>query len=99
MAADSEYVIAKAVDGETDLFLTNNDDWAYSDLIETNKSSYRIGMDCGNGTITLYVDGVLIDSATDDTYSTGTIGLFAWSGANATAGDVTFDDFIVTTLP
>jgi len=99
VAADSEYIIAKAIDGDTDVFLTNNDQWAFSDQIEKNKSSYRIGMDCGNGTLTLYVDGKLIDSVTDDTYTTGTIGLITWSGANATAGDVTFDDFIVTTLP
>jgi hypothetical protein len=91
-------VIAKAIDGETDVFLTNNDEWAFSDLIETNKSSYRVGMDCGNGTITLYVDGVQIDSVTDDTYTTGTVGLFAWSGLNVDHADVTFDDFIVTAL-
>jgi hypothetical protein len=99
MAADSEYVIARATEGETDVFLTNNDEWAYSDLIETNKSSYRVGMDCGNGTIALYVDGVLIDSVTDFTYTSGAIGLFAWSGANVDHADVTFDDFIVTELP
>jgi serine/threonine protein kinase len=98
VAADSEYVIAKAIDGETDLFLTNNDKWKFSDLIEKNKSSYRIGMDCGNGTLTLYVDGVLIDSVADDTYTTGTIGLIAWSGANVDHGDVTFDDFVVQKL-
>jgi hypothetical protein len=45
------------------------------------------------------VDGKLIDSVTDDTYTTGTIGLFSWSGADATSADVTFDDFVVTVLP
>ena len=98
VAADGEYIIAKAIDNETDIFLTNNDQWAYSDLIERNKSSYRIGMDCGNGTLALYVDGKLIDTATDSTYSSGTIGLITWSGANATSGDVTFDDLVVEKL-
>jgi hypothetical protein len=98
VAADGEYIIAKAIDGETDVFLTNNDEWGSSDLIETNKSSYRIGMDCGNGTLTLYVDGKLIDSVKDDTYTTGTVGLIAWSGAKVDHGDVTFDDFVVQQL-
>jgi len=98
MAADGEYVIAKAIDGETDVFLTNNDEWAVSDLIEKNQSSYRVGADCGNGTLTLYVDGKVIDSVTDYAYTSGGVGLVAWSGANATAGDVTFDDYIMTSL-
>ena len=52
-----QYAIAKAVTGETDVFLTNNDEWADSDLITQNADSYRVGMDCGNGRLTLYVDG------------------------------------------
>ena len=37
-------------------------DQARKDLIEKNKSSYRVGADCGNGTLTLYVDGQQIAS-------------------------------------
>jgi hypothetical protein len=44
------------------------------------------------------VDGRVIESAYDTTYSTGTIGLFTWSGANVDHADVTFDDFVVTKL-
>jgi serine/threonine protein kinase len=98
MAPDGEYVIGLTVAGEAGVFLTNNDEWAFSDLIEENKSSYRVGADCGNGTLTLYVDGKLIDSVSDDTYTNGGIGLFAWSGANADSADVTFDDFVMTSL-
>jgi serine/threonine protein kinase len=98
MAPDGEYVIGRAVDGETGVFLTNNDQWAFSDLIETDLPSYRVGADCGNGILSLYVNGQLIDSVTDYTYTGGSVGLFAWSGANASSADVTFDDFIVTTL-
>jgi hypothetical protein len=47
MTPAGEYAIAKAVEGETDLFLTNNDQWASSDQIATNAASYRIGADCG----------------------------------------------------
>ena len=93
-----EYAIAKAVTGETDFFLTNDNQWASSDLIAHNASSYRIGADCGNGTLTLYVDGKQIDSVSDTTYSIGKVGLLTWSGKDVASADVTFDDFLVTSL-
>jgi len=93
-----EYAIAKAVTGETDLFLTNNDQWASSDLIAKDAASYRVGADCGKGTLTLYVDGQQIVSVSDISYTTGGVALFAWSGEEATTTDVTFDDFVMTAL-
>lgn len=93
-----EYAIAKAVDGETDTFLTNNDAWGSSSLIATNASSYRVGLNCGNGALSLYVDGQLIDSVFDDTYTSGTSGLIVWSGNDVSSADVTFDDFILRSL-
>ena len=94
-----EYAIAKAEVDETDLFLTNNDQWASSDLIAQNADSYRLGADCANGELTLYVDGQQIASVSDSSYTTGGIGLFTWSAEEATATDVSFDDFIMTELP
>jgi hypothetical protein len=93
-----EYAIAETSDENRDVFLTNDNQWAASDLIRQNASSYRIGMDCGNGIINLYVDGQLIDSAIDDSYTNGTAGLIAWSGDNVSSADVSFDDFTVTSL-
>ena len=93
-----EYAIAKAVTGEADFFLTNDNQWASSDLIAHNASSYRIGADCGNSTLTLYVDGKQIDSVSDSTYSIGKVGLLTWSGKDVASADVTFDDFLVTSL-
>jgi hypothetical protein len=95
-----QYAIAKAVSGETDLFLTNNDDWADSDLIPVNADSYRLGADCGNGTLALYVDGQLVDSVGDLTYSSGRVAVFAWSGEEVgITTNVSFDDFLMTELP
>lgn len=94
-----EYAIAKAVEGETDLFLTNNDQWASSDLIARNASSYRVGADCGNGTLTLYVDGQQIASVLDTSYTSGGVALFTWSGEEVNSADVSFDDFLMTELP
>ncbi|HLO18709.1 MAG TPA: hypothetical protein VK206_28010 [Anaerolineales bacterium] len=94
-----EYAIAKATDGQTDLFLTNNDQWATSDAIAKNAASYRVGADCGNGTLTLYVDGQQIASVSDTTYTSGSVGLLTWSGENATTTNVSFDDFLIQKLP
>lgn len=93
-----EYAIAKAAEGEQDLFLTNNDQWASSDQIIQNASSYRVGADCGKGTLTLYVDGQQIASIADSSYTSGGVGVFTWSGEDATSTNVSFDDFIMTEL-
>jgi len=93
-----EYAIVKAALAQTDVFLTNNDEWGRSDLIAKNATSYRVGADCGNGTLTLYVDGKQIDSVSDSTYTSGGVALFTWSGVNVASADVTFDDFVITKL-
>ena len=93
-----DYVIADKSLALDSIILTNDGEWATSDLIEPNKDSYRLGADCGNGALTLYVDGQKIDSATDDSYTTGNIGLLLWSDAEVKNVDVTFDDVVVTKL-
>lgn len=98
MTPGGEYAIAKAISGESDIFLTNNDQWAASNLISKNAASYRVSADCGNGRLTLYVDGQQIASVSDSDYTAGSVGAFTWSGEDASAADVTFDDFLVTSL-
>ena len=98
MTPGGEYAIVLAADGKKDVFLTNNDQWGASDQIKKNKSSYRVGADCGNGKITLYVDGKQIDSVSDSTYTSGGVGVFAWSGEDVTNADVTFDDYLMKSL-
>ena len=98
MTPAGEYAIAKAALAQTDVFLTNDDQWAASDLIAQNSASYRVGADCGNGTVTLYVDGQQIASVSDSSYTAGTVGLLTWSGEDVSTADVTFDDFVVTKL-
>lgn len=94
-----EYAIAKAAAGQSDVFLTNNDQWASSDLITTDAASYRMGADCGNGTLTLYVDGQQIASVSDASYTNGGVAIFTWSGEEATTTNMSFDDFLMTQLP
>jgi hypothetical protein len=99
MTPAGEYAIAKAAEGQDDVFLTNNDQWAPSDLIAKDASSYKVGADCGSGTLTLYVDGQQIVSVSDASYVNGGVALFTWSGEDATSTDVSFDDFLMTELP
>lgn len=95
----AQYAIAKADVNQSGSILTNNDEWGTSDAIPQDASSYRIGADCGNGTLTLYVDGQKIASASDTSYSTGGVALFTWSALEATQTDISFDDFYMTELP
>jgi hypothetical protein len=99
VSPNGEYAIAKAALALDDEILTNNGQWEKSDLIPQDASSYRLGADCGNGTLTLYVDGQQIDSVSDSTYTTGGFALFAWSGEEVNTVNVSFDDFLMTELP
>ena len=99
MTPAGEYAIAKAQPRQQDLFLTNDDEWATSDAITRNASSYRVGADCGNGTLTLYVDGEQTASVSDSSYTSGGVAVFTWSGEEATNTNVSFDDFLMTQLP
>ncbi|MCI0550801.1 MAG: serine/threonine protein kinase [Anaerolineae bacterium] len=95
----AQYAIAKADVNQTGSILTNNNEWGTSGSITQDASSYRIGADCGNGTLTLYVDGQRIASVSDASYTKGGIALFTWSAEEATATDISFDDFLMTKLP
>ena len=98
ITAAGEYAIAETSLTQSDVFLTNNDQWAASDLIPTNAPSYRMGADCGNGALNLYVEGKQVASVSDSTFSSGSVGLISWSGEEVASSDVTFDDFVVTKL-
>lgn len=98
ISPDGEYGISKAAIAKDDEVLTNNGKWVTSKLIKKNAKSYTIGADCGDGTLTLYVDGQKIDSVQDDTYSKGSVGLFAWSAKVPAGTSVTYHSFVVTAL-
>jgi hypothetical protein len=94
-----EYAIGKAALALDDVILSNNGEWGKSDLIAKNADSYRLGADCGNGRLALYMDGQLIASATDTTYTKGSVTLFIWSSDKINTANVTFDDFRLSRLP
>ncbi len=69
-----DYLIAKH-DGEQSTYLSNDGQIQNSSKIARG-GSYKLGLECGQGVVALYVDGVLIDAVNDTTYDSGNIGLF-----------------------
>lgn len=97
VTTQGEYAIARAEVGKEDLFLTNDDDWATSESIPVGAATYQIGADCSPNQLTLYVNGVKIDSVSDSTFTGGGVGLFIWS-AEEPSGTISYDDFVMTAL-
>ena len=94
VSPDGYYAFIKSAVAQEDVFLKEGT----SDLISVSSGSVRLGLDCGGGSLTLYVNGQQIDSVSDSTYTSGVIGLFAASDDENGGADVTFDDFVVTKL-
>jgi len=68
-----------------------------STAIPSHAVSYTVGADCAGGNLALYVDGTQIATAHDSTYTSGDVGLFAWTGKGAPA-EIRYDDIVVTKL-
>ncbi|MBI5290623.1 MAG: serine/threonine protein kinase [Chloroflexi bacterium] len=94
--ATGRYAILR-YDSAGDTWLTSGGDWATSPYITPYAGTYSLGATCGNGMLELYVDGTLIDSAFDSTFTSGQVGVFVWSGKQGNA-EVAFDDFVVMSL-
>ncbi len=69
-----------------------------SPAVSASNGSVRLGLDCGNGSMTLYVNGQVVDSVSDSSYTSGSIGLFAASDEQSSGTIVIFDDFAMTKL-
>ena len=94
VSPNGHYAFIKSAVAQDDVFLKEGT----SDLISASSGSVRIGLDCGGGSLTLYVNGQQIDSVSDSTYTSGVIGLFAASDDENSGATVTFDDFAVMKL-
>jgi hypothetical protein len=94
VSPDGYYAFILAAVGQDDVFMKEG----YSDVISANPASMRLGLDCGGGSLTLYVNGQQIDSVNDSTYTSGVVGLFAASDDQDSGANVTFEDFAVTKL-
>jgi hypothetical protein len=94
VGGDGYYAIAKSeVDKDNEYYADGN-----SSDIPTGNEPFTLSADCGTGNLVLYVNGQQIASAQDSTFTSGYIGLFAWSNEEANSTDVTFDDFVLSEL-
>ena len=94
VSPEGYYAFIESADGQDDVYLKEGN----SDGISATAGSMRIGLDCGGGSLTLYVNGQQIDSVADATYTSGRVGVFAASDDENSGATVTFDDFVVTKL-
>jgi hypothetical protein len=94
VASDGYYTISKSSSGQDDVSLTNGT----STLVPSGNETFTIGADCGNGNLALYVNGQQVAATQDSSYTSGKVGLFAGSNETPNSVDVTFDDFVVTSL-
>ncbi|MFZ5909038.1 MAG: hypothetical protein ACOYYU_03375 [Chloroflexota bacterium] len=65
------------------------------DVINQGEASNHITAECIGSTLTLYVNGVQVDSVTDTTLTSGDVGLIAGS-YDESGVDIRFDNFVVT---
>jgi hypothetical protein len=94
VSPDGYYSFIKSSVAQEDVFLKDGS----SNVISSSASSMRLGLDCGNGGLTLYVNGQRIDGVSDSTYTSGVVGVFTASEDEQAGAKVTFDDFAVTKL-
>lgn len=69
-----------------------------SELVSSSADAMRLGLDCSTDTLTLYVNGQVVDSTPADSLPSGSVGLFAATDELSNGANVTFDDFTVTKL-
>jgi hypothetical protein len=92
ISADGSYTMRLNKAGK-DTVLAEDKSTAFA----TNAVSYTVGADCAGGNLVLYVNGTQIASAHDTTFTSGDVGLFAWTGTGAPA-EIHYDDIVVTKL-
>ena len=93
ITADGFYAIAKISNGDFTV-LSGSGEYVESSSINQGNSSNSLRADCVGSTLTLYVNGTLVDSASDFEFSNGDVGLVAGTFTEAGA-DIQFDDFAV----
>jgi hypothetical protein len=93
ISADGYAAIGKFKDGE--FILLSGEEWVESSAINQGNTLNHIRGDCVDNTYTLYANGELITSATDDDFTTGMVGLTIGSYQDPN-GAVLFDNFVVT---
>jgi len=92
ISSDGYYGIGTVIGGTQQII---DENMQPSDAINTGYESNRIRFDCVGSTLSLYVNGNLVQEETDSSFASGDVGLMA--GTFDTGGtQVAFDNFIVS---
>jgi hypothetical protein len=92
ISSDGYYSIMKMT-SNNGVFL-GRDSMLESDRIYRGNATNHIRFDCVGSTLTLYVNGFVIDQQTDTDYTTGNVGLIGGT-LEAIGTDILFDNFYV----
>lgn len=92
ISSDGYYGIGKVKEGQ--VMFINRDQMPPSEVIRQNESWNQLRATCVGNTLTLYINGVLVDQQTDSDFAEGDIGLMAGAGAEGQV-IVTFDRLLV----
>jgi len=96
ISADGYYAIFRRADGGDLKVLTGDGSgMAPSPAIRTGGQINRVLAVCNEDELSLYVNGELLETVTDDTHARGDVGVGVGSGLEED-GRVQFDNFIVT---
>ncbi len=94
ISSDGFYAIGKTVDGFQELIGLEN--MEFSEYIKTGDTTNQMRADCVGSTLRLLVNGNELLTVTDDSFSSGDVGLLA--GTFEIPGtDIRFDNFVVRT--
>ncbi len=74
---DGTYSIAVVEDNEATLLTSDDGFWSDSDLVDEAARTFDIEARCDGDTLELSVDDEVVDSVTDDTYASGSVGVFS----------------------
>lgn len=94
VSPDGYYAFIKSSVVGDDVYLKDG----FSDVVTANLSNLRLGLDCKNGSMTLYVNGQVLDSVSDDSYISGGVGLFLASQEQTNGAAAIFDNFALTKI-
>ncbi len=96
VSADGYYAIFRRVDGgDLEPLTGGGSGMLPSSAIETGEQTNEIRAVCQGEELSLYVNGELLETVSDDSHARGDVGLGAGSGSES-GGRVRFDDLIVT---
>lgn len=91
ISSDGFYAIIKIQNGE--FGYVGAESMQPSDLISQGDATNRVRLDCVGSTLTLYVNGSMLVSASDSSFASGDVGLYAGSFATPDV-DIFFDNFV-----